>query len=145
MGIPDDLTCHLRNLCAGQEVIEPDMKQQTGSKLGKEYGKAVHSHLAYLTFIQSTSCEMMCWMNHRLESRLQEKYQQPQMCRWCHSNDRKQRGTKEPLDEGEREERKSWLKTQHKKKKDHGIQFHYFMANRWGKSGNSHRFYFHGL
>ena len=81
MGIPDDLTCHLRNLCAGQEVIEPDMKQQTGSKLGKEYGKAVHSHLAYLTFIQSTSCEMMCWMNHRLESRLQEKYQQPQMCR----------------------------------------------------------------
>ena len=113
MGIPDDLTCHLRNLCAGQEVIEPDMKQQTGSKLGKEYGKAVHSHLAYLTFRQSTSCEMMCWMNHRLESRLQEKYQQPQMCRWCHSNDRKQRGTKEPIDKGERGEWKSWLKIQH--------------------------------
>ena len=81
MGIPDDLTCHLRNLYAGQEVTEPDTKQQTGSKLGKEYGKAVHCHLAYLTFIQGISCEMMCWMNHRLESRLRENYQQPQMCR----------------------------------------------------------------
>ena len=77
MGTPDDLTCHLRNLCAGREVTEPYMKQQTSSNLGKEYGKAVHCHLAYLPFIQSTSCEMMCWMNHRLESRLREKYQQP--------------------------------------------------------------------
>ena len=70
MGIPDHLTCLLRNLYAGQEVIEPDTKQQTGSKLGKEYGKAVHSHLAYLTFIQSTSYEMLNWMTHKLESRL---------------------------------------------------------------------------
>ena len=42
MGIPDHLTCLLRNLCAGQEATEPDMEQWTGSKLGKEYVKAVY-------------------------------------------------------------------------------------------------------
>ena len=55
------------------------------------------------------------------------------------------RGTNEPLDEIERREWKSWLKTQHLKKKDHGIQSHYFMANIWGNNGNSNRFYFLGL
>ena len=70
MGIPDHLTCLLRNLYAGQEVTEQDMKQQTGSKLEKEYVKAVSCHPAYLTYIQSTSCKMPHWMNHKLESRL---------------------------------------------------------------------------
>ena len=46
------------------------MKQRTGSKLGKEYDKGVYSHPAYLTYMQSTSCEMLAWMNHKLESRL---------------------------------------------------------------------------
>ena len=55
MGIPDHLTCLLRNLCAGQESTELDMEQQTGSKLGKEYIKAVYCHPAYLTFMQNTS------------------------------------------------------------------------------------------
>ena len=56
MGIPDDLTCLLRNLYAGQEAtVEPDMEQQTGSKSGKEYVKAVYCHPAYLTYMQSTS------------------------------------------------------------------------------------------
>ena len=54
------------------------------------------------------------------------------MCRWHHPYGRKWRGTKEPLDEGESGDRKSWLKTQHSKHKDHGIQSHHFMANRWG-------------
>ena len=70
MGIPDHLTYLLRNLYAGQKVTEQDMDQQTGSKLGKEYFKAVYCHPAYLTFIQSTSCKMPHWMNHKLESRL---------------------------------------------------------------------------
>ena len=48
--------------------LEPDMEQQTGSKLGKEYDKAVYCHPAYLTSMQSTSCEMADWMNHKLES-----------------------------------------------------------------------------
>ena len=49
------------------------MEQQTGSKLGKEYIKAIYSHPAYLTSIQSTSCEMPGWMKHKLESRLPGK------------------------------------------------------------------------
>ena len=67
MGIPDHLTCLLRNLYAGQEVT---MEQQTGSKLGKEYIKAVYCHPAYLTYMQSTSCKMLSWMSYKLESRL---------------------------------------------------------------------------
>src|SRR5574341_796719 len=46
------------------------MEQQTGSKLGKEYVKAVYCHPVYLTYMQSTSCEMPGWMTHKLESRL---------------------------------------------------------------------------
>ena len=55
MEIPDHLTCLLRNLHAGQEATELDMEQQTGSKLEKESVKAVYCHLAYLTYMQSTS------------------------------------------------------------------------------------------
>ena len=50
----------------------------------------------------------------------------------------------EPLDESERGERKSWLKAQHSENKDHGIQSHHFMANRWGNSGNSDILYLGG-
>ena len=46
------------------------MEQHTGSKLGKEYVKAVYCHAAYLTHIQSTSCEMPGWVKHKLQSRL---------------------------------------------------------------------------
>ena len=52
------------------QQLEQDMGQQTGSKLGKEYIKAVYCHPAYLTSVQSTSCEMSGWMKHKLESRL---------------------------------------------------------------------------
>ena len=69
MGIPDDLTCLLRNLYAGQEATVRS-GHGTGSKLGKEYVKAVYCHPAYLTSVQSTSCEMLDWMTHKLESRL---------------------------------------------------------------------------
>ena len=57
-----------------KQQLEPDMEQWTGSKLGKEYIEAVYCHPAYLTSVQSTSCEMPDWMKHKLESRLQEKY-----------------------------------------------------------------------
>ena len=53
-----------------KQQLELDMKQQTGSKLGKEYIKAVYCHPAYLTFMQSTSCEVPGWMKNNLESRL---------------------------------------------------------------------------
>ena len=71
MGIPDHLTCLLRNLYAVlKQQLEPDMEQLTGSKLDKEYVKAVHCHPAYLTCMQNTSCEMTGWMKSKLESRL---------------------------------------------------------------------------
>ena len=56
-----------------KQQLELDMKQQTGSKLGKEYVKAVYCHPAYLTFMQSTSRKMPGWMKHKLESRLPEE------------------------------------------------------------------------
>ena len=58
MGIPDHLTCLLRNLYAGQGETELDMEQRTVSRLGKEYVKAVYCHPAYLTYMQSTLCEI---------------------------------------------------------------------------------------
>ena len=53
-----------------KQQLEPDMEQWTGSKLGKEYDKAVYCHSAYLTSVQSTSCKILSWMNHKLESTL---------------------------------------------------------------------------
>ena len=52
-----------------KQQLELDMEQQTGSKLGNEYIRAVYHHPAYLTSMQSTSCEMLGWMKHKLESR----------------------------------------------------------------------------
>ena len=54
-----------------KQQLELDMEQWTGSKLGKEYVKAVYCHPAYLTYMQSTSCRMLGWMKHKLESGLQ--------------------------------------------------------------------------
>ena len=53
-----------------KQQLELDMEQQTGSKLGKEYVQAVYCHLTYLTYMQSTSCEIPGWMEYKLESRL---------------------------------------------------------------------------
>ena len=71
MGIPDDFTCLLRNLYAGQEaIVRTGHGQWPGSKSGKEYVKAMCCPPAYVTYMQSTSYEMTGWMNHKLESRL---------------------------------------------------------------------------
>ena len=55
------------------QQLELDVKQQTGSKLGKEYVKDVYCHPAYLTYMQSTSCKMLDWMKHKLELRIRIK------------------------------------------------------------------------
>ena len=64
--------------------------------------------------------------------------------RWHNPYGRKWRRTKEPLDESDRGEWKSWLKAQHSENEDHGIRSHHFMAKRWGNNGNSKRLYFLG-
>ena len=58
-----------------KQQLELVIEQQTGSKLGKEYVKAVYCHPAYLTYMQSTSWEMLDWMKHKLESSCWERYQ----------------------------------------------------------------------
>ena len=58
-----------------KQQLELDMEQQTGSKLGKEYIKAVYCYPAYLTYMQSTSCEMLGWMDTGWNQDCWEKYQ----------------------------------------------------------------------
>ena len=71
MGIPDHLTCLLTNLCADQEAtVRTGHGTTDWFQFGKGCLKAVYCHPAYLTYIQSTSCEMPGWMKHKLESRL---------------------------------------------------------------------------
>ena len=91
-----------------KQQLELDMEQQTGSKLGNEHVSAIYCHPAYLTFMQSTSCEMPDWMKHKLESRLQEEILIISDMQMTPPYDRKQR-TKKSLDESERGEWKSWL------------------------------------
>ena len=110
----------------------------------KEYVKAVYCHSAYLTYMQSTSCEILGWMKHKLESRLSGEISITSDMQMHHPYYRKWRRTKEPLDETERGEWKSCLKTQHSENEDHDIWSHHFMANRWGNSGNSDRLHFGG-
>ena len=95
-----------------KQQLELDMEQQTGSKSENEYVKAVYCHPAYLTYMQSTSWQMLDWMKHKLKSRLLGEI-------WITSDTQmtpplwQKRRTKEPLDESERGEWKSSLKTQH--------------------------------
>ena len=98
-----------------KQQLKPDMKQQTGSKLEKQYIKAGYCHSAYLTCMQSTSCKIPGWMNHTLESTLLGETSITSDMQMTPPNGRMQRGTKEPLDECERGECKIWLKTQHSK------------------------------
>ena len=85
-----------------KQQLELDMEQQTGSKLGKEYIRAEYCHLAYFMYMQSTSCEMLGWMNHKLESRLLGELSTTSDMQMIPR--RKGRGTKEPLNEGARGE-----------------------------------------
>ena len=75
--IPGHFTCLLRNcMQVKKQLLEPDTEQQAGSKLGKEYVKAVYCHPVYLTYMQSTSCEMLGWLSSTSWNQdCQEKYQ----------------------------------------------------------------------
>ena len=71
MGIRENLTCLLRNLYAGQEMaVRTGHRTTDWFQTGKEFIKAVYCHSAYLTYMQSTTCEMLGWMKHKQESRL---------------------------------------------------------------------------
>ena len=79
-----------------KQQLELDLEEKVGSKLGKEYIKPMYCHRAYLTYMRSTSCEMLGWMKHKLESRLGGEISE--------RNIRKLRRTKDSPDESERGE-----------------------------------------
>ena len=87
-----------------KQQLELDTEQQTGSKQEKEYVKAVYCHPAYLTYMQSKSCEMPDWMKHKLESRLPGEISITSDMQMTPPYSRKGRGTKESLDVSERAE-----------------------------------------
>ena len=130
-----------------KQQLEPDMEQQTGSKLGKEYVKAVCCHPAYLTSMQSISCEMPGWKKHKLESRLPGEISitsDMQMTRLSLMAESEEE-LKSLLMNMKEESEKVGLKLNIQKNKDHGIQSHHFMTNRRGNIGNSDQLYFIGL
>ena len=81
-----------------KQQLEPDMEQQTGSKSGKGYVKAIYCHPAYLTYMQNTSCKMPGWMKHKLESRFLGEISISSGMQMTPPYGRKQTATKEPLD-----------------------------------------------
>ena len=85
-----------------KQQLEPDMEQQTGSKLGKEYIKAVYCHPAYLTYMQNTPCKMSGWMKHQLESRLPGGISITSDMQIIYTYGRKQRTSEEPLGKSQR-------------------------------------------
>ena len=87
-----------------KQQLELDMEQQTGSKSGKEYVKAVYCHPAYLTYMQSTLCKMPGWMKHKLESRLPGEISITSDMQMTPPLWKKAKRTKKPLDESERGE-----------------------------------------
>ena len=87
-----------------KQQLEPDMEQQTGSKLGKEFVKAVCYHPAYLTDMQSTSWEMLGWKKHKLESRLQGEISITSDMQMTPPFWQKAKNYKEPFDENKRRE-----------------------------------------
>ena len=96
-----------------KQQLELDMEQQTGSRSGKEYVKAVYCHPVYLTYMQSISWEMMHWMKHKLEYRFLGEISITSDMKMTPPIWQKWRRNKESLDESERGQWKSWLKAQH--------------------------------
>ena len=89
------------------------MEQESSSRLGKEYVKAVYCHPAYLTNMQSTSCIILDWIKHEAHAGIKITRRNISNLRYADDNhpyDTKQRGTEEPLDESERGEWESWFK-----------------------------------
>ena len=146
MGIPDHLTCLLKNLYADQEAT---VRTGHGTMQWFQSGKGVRQGCILSPCLFNLYVEYIMWNVRLDEAQAGIKISGRNINHLRYADDttlitlcRKQRGTKEPLDEGKRGEWKSWLKTQHSKNKDHGIRFHYFMANRWENNGNSDRLYF---
>ena len=113
MGIPDYIICSLRNLYAGQEAtVRTKHGKADCFQIGKEYVKAVYCHPAYLTYIQSTSCEMQAWMKAQAEIKISGR----NINNLRYADDTTLMAESKELKSllmKVKEKRKSWLKTQH--------------------------------
>ena len=145
MGIPDHLTCLLRNLYAGQEAT---VRTGHGTRDWFQIGKGVRQGCILSPCLFNLYAEYIT-----RNAGLDEAQAGIKTSRRNISNLRYPDDTTLVAESKEKlksllmkvKEWKCWLKTQHSKKKDHGIQSHHFIASRWGNSGNSGRLYFWGL
>ena len=113
MGIPDHLICLLRNLYAGQEATVRTGHETTDwIQMGKEYIKAVYCHPACLTYMQSASCEMLCWIKHKRESGLLGEISITSDMQMTPPLWQKVKRNARASDESERRQWKSWLNIQ---------------------------------
>ena len=130
-----------------KQQLELDMEQQTGFKSEKEYVKAVYCHPAYLTYMQSTSCKMLGWMKHKLESRLLGNINNLRYAEDTILMEESKEELKSLLMKVKEESEKVGMKLNIQKTKIMASGPNHFpiMANRWGNNGNSERLYFLGL
>ena len=147
MGIPDHLTCLLRNLYAGQEAT---VRTGHGKTDWFQIGKGVRQGCILSPCLFNFYAEYIMRNPGLEEAEAGIKIGGRNINHLRYADNttlmlESEEGTKKPLDESERGERKSWLKAQHSENEDHGIQSHHFMGNRWGNSGNSVGLYFFGL
>ena len=126
-----------------KQQLKQDMEQWTAPKLGKEYVKAVYCHPAYLTYMQSTPCEILDCMKHKLESRLLGKTSVTLDMQMVPPLWQKEE-LKSLLMKVKEDSEKAGLKLNIQKNKDHGIWSHHFMANRWEKIETVRDFIFLG-
>ena len=116
MGIPDDLTCLLQNLYAGQEAtVRTRHGTKDWFKIGKEFVKAIYCQPAYLISMQSTSYEKLGWMKYKLESRLQGDIHNLRYADDTTLTAESKEELKSLLMKVKEESKKNWLRTQHSK------------------------------
>ena len=146
MGIPDHLTCLLRNLYAGQKATVSGHGTTDWFQIVKGVRQG-----CILSPCLFNLCAAYIMRNTGLDEALAGiKTAGRNVNNLRYADDttlmaESEEELKEPLEESERGERRSWPKAQHSENRDHGIRSHHFMANRWGNCGNSVRLYFFGL
>ena len=146
MGIPEYLTCLWRNLYADQEAT---VKTRHGTMDWFKIGKGICQGYILSPCLFRLYAEYIRWNTRQDEAQAGIKIAGRNINNLRYADDITYMAESEEelksLDEGEKGEWKSWLKTQHSKNEDHGIWSHHFMANRWGNNVNSDRLYFLGL
>ena len=146
MGIPDHLTCLLENLYAGQEAA---VSTGHGTTDWFKIGKGVHQGCILSPHLFNLYAEYIMWNAWLDKSQAGIKITRRNINSLRYADDiTLMAESKEEIKSllmKMKGEWKSWLKTQHSKNEDHGIQSHHFMANKWGNNGNSGRLYLGGL